>query len=193
MEQGAMVDDPLLPLDIPHAAKPAPPRKSRPSNRDADIVLMAAKHIVATMINGSLIAASDSDYAAEDLAKCWYEYDDGYQFARKLENRCSWDCNMQIAEALDDFSHVASNIVENLTRQWVIDHDIKPPFAVGMHVLLTKSRGETGVITEISPYLAATYHIAIDGDAKALAPTNSRRIVAFEDVEQIQPIPPNAG
>jgi hypothetical protein len=135
--------------------------------------------IAADLLKGGHIEASQLEESAADIAKHGERHHDGYALAKRLDDYAYWDCDFQMAEALDQFSWLAHREIENAEKEWAAANNIQPPFPVGTRVVL--KRGEAGEITGL--YQPAKYLIKVDGDPHADAPSNSRRIVNFEDCE----------
>ncbi|CAN2532574.1 hypothetical+protein [Methylocapsa aurea] len=110
---------------------------------------------------------------------------DGYTITRRLEDRYGWEGDLQIAEALDDFSDLRTLEMRHAQAEWAARNDVKPPFTVGSRVSFGTEMREKGEITGVSKYTPAAYEIAVDGDADAAPPHNRRRIVHFENVAAI--------
>jgi hypothetical protein len=106
---------------------------------------------------------------------------DGYHIAKELDRHSWWDCTLDIAEALDSLSEFIDKELAEEQRAFVADNNIQPPFSIGAHVRL--SRGEAGIIDRVYEHRPASYAVKIDGDPRGEAPTMSRRIVYFDEVD----------
>lgn len=152
----------------------------RPSELTQGMRLAAAKLVVAKLVNGGLISLPESTDAERDLADLRLgPWTDGYTIAKKLDDCCGWDCNLPMAEILDGFSSELCAQLLTAQKEWASRENIQPPIPLGQHVRLRS--GETGVLDEVYKYGPAQYCVRIDGDEKAAPPTNSRRIINFED------------
>ncbi len=154
--------------------------KPRPTEITAAMTLAAAETVVSQLVALKLIAAEGVDARARDIVNCALVTDDGYEIAKKLDARCSWKCNLQIAEELDAFRYLVRDELHAAEALWASENCIEPPYPVGSHVKLRT--GEKGEISDISSHYAAKYLVAIDGDPQAQQPTNRRYVVNFEDV-----------
>jgi len=151
----------------------------RPTILTDDLRLAAAEQVVSKLRKSGM---SDEELAgaAQEIAQTGQLWMDGYELATRLDRNYGWDCNIEIANALDTFQFCARDELRKAEKVWAEDNDIQPPFENDTPVKLKS--GETGVITGVSNFDAASYLIAIDGDERAHGPSQARRIVAFEDV-----------
>ena len=138
--------------------------------------------LAAEMALDQLIDADAAGQFAADLARYAGRNMDGYQCAKNME-RCGWDVNFRIAEALDGYSGIIDKELRKAEAKWAKDNAIAAPYETDTRVSLP--RVETCIITGIYSYGPAKYEIAIDGDPSAAPPRLSRRIVNFEDVTPI--------
>jgi hypothetical protein len=152
----------------------------RPRSLTPEMALRAALVVADRLVKNAGMDGTVEDIA-HDIAEHGRPHMDGYELAKKLDNYCYWDCDLQIAEELDMFGGEAHREIERAQKEWVERNNITPQHPVGARVKLP--RGEIGVITGIYEHGPAQYLVAIDGDALASLPTNSRRIVNFEDAE----------
>lgn len=159
----------------------------RPRRLTAEMKMVVAIKTATQLAHDGLIPAGEIDSHASDIAKHGESYMDGYKLAKNLDSYCHWDCDMEMAEALDNFQFNAESEIEAAEKEWFKLTNPQPPLEIGTKVTL--KRGETGVIDGIYEYGPAKYTIKVDGDPRAEAPTNSRRIVNFEDAEAISEIP----
>ena len=101
---------------------------------------------------------------------------DGYELAKKLEDRFDWQIDAQTVADLDDVSVYMRKQLQHEERLWVKNHNIQPQFAIGTAVVCRYGHICSGTITGVSEHEPATYLIQIPGE-----PENSRAIVKFED------------
>jgi len=144
-----------------------------------EIAKIAAAEIVSDLTKAGHLRGYDFDQCVRDLAKYGRQYSDGYEIATSLDDSAGWSCNFAMTEILDGFGSAVDDALSQAEKEWVKRCGIQPPLAVGARVSVP--HGETGEITEIYKHGAAKYLVKIDDDAKANPPTNSRRIVNFED------------
>lgn len=159
---------------------PVPPRPT--ARRDAALRLGAAKVMADKMMkSGVLDKTDDIDWIAEQIEQAARCSTDGYEIARELERRYSWDCDFEIADKLEKFSWILSSLEDAAQLEWATKYKVTAQLRAGSRVRLLRSK-ETGIIDEICKWGVAKYTVAIDGDPD----TGSRRIVNFEDAEAIE-------
>lgn len=146
-----------------------------------EIARIAAEEIVAELVRDGHIEDSQVHDSVEDIVKHAGYHDDGYDLAKKLDSYAHWDCNFAMVEILDGFSWACSAAITDAEKTWAAETAQQPPYPVGTRVQF--GRNETGEITGVYEYGAAKYLIKVDGDKDADTPTQSRRIVNFEDVQ----------
>ncbi len=164
------------------AAEPCPRTPTQEQYRSI------ADTLLDSLIERGLKSTAEREASSCDIARVISKlgpFADGYTIARQLEERSGWDCDLQIAAALDDFSELRAIEVRRLRAEWAARNDVKPQFAIGSRVSFGPAMLEKGEITGVSKYTPAAYEIAVDGDASAGEPHNRRRIVHFEDVAPI--------
>ncbi|RVT91445.1 hypothetical protein EOD42_22580 [Rhodovarius crocodyli] len=124
----------------------------RPTYRDPAVVAEACESTVASLVRHGLLQKEEADDAAYELARYADYLEDGYQLAKKLEDRAHWDPSAQMVEVLGGH---ASSWVGALIRQvqeWVRLYEIWPPFSVGTRVAVPwRRRVEPGTIARIFP------------------------------------------
>jgi hypothetical protein len=145
-----------------------------------EIALVVAKELAAKLAHDGLIDPNQIEASADDIVKYAEPHMDGYENARELEKWALWECDLRIAETLDEFSHLVANQIVAAEKEWAARNDIKPPLPCGARVSLPKK--ETGTIDRVYECGGAKYCVAIDGDPHAHSSTQRRRIVNFEDV-----------
>lgn len=145
-----------------------------------EIGLAAARETVEELQKAGLLEKDDDlERCAADLAKHGRQHMDGYEIAKALDSYCHWDCNLDMAQILDGFGWAATQLVVEAQKAWAEKNAIQPPLPIGTHVKIKS--GELGTLDEVYKYGAAQYCVKLDKDLKAEPPTNSRRIVNFED------------
>lgn len=116
----------------------------RPTRHDEGVVREAAKLIAAEC--GRWDSDTGPEEWIEDLVKVRHHWDDGYKFARALENSCHVDPDADLVDILDGaYSHLAM-VHDRETRKWVGIVGFQPAHAVGD--VVTCSQG-TGPINDI--------------------------------------------
>ena len=149
----------------------------RPKTLTMEMKTAAAREVAAELQRSKLIPDDFGEDAIKDIAENGTLYGDGYSLARALEDHRGWECDLQIAEALDSFSSHAQDELKNAQKAWAERNNIQPPLPNGTRVKLPSD--ETGVIDDVYGYGVAQFKI--DGDKDAKPPHNARRIVYFED------------
>lgn len=100
--------------------------------------------------------ADDREEAIEQLAAVADPWNDGYQIARDLERRYSWDCDKAVADVLDEVSSIAYDAVDQAVVAWVAATKPAPPFQPGtMVVVKHKLRDVVGEIVDVAASDAA--------------------------------------
>lgn len=156
----------------------------RPTRLSDDGKLRAARAIVADLLKEGLLEPDEADASAADLAKYGSNERDGYQLAKKLDNSAYWDCDMAMAEALDNAASYFHAEIEASEREWAERNNITPPLPVGARVAARWGGEEiTGTIESIASHGVAQYVIRCDGSAKKGMP-----VVRFEDVRLSAPM-----
>jgi len=165
-------------MDLNSVAIKAEDRPKRPTDEMKD---RAAVKVVDALIKSGYLNAEDRDGAVRELMNVGGLWRDGYEIAKELDDRYSWDCSMDMLEYLDRYHYDLHLLVEHAQKEWAAENNIQPPMEVGTRVNV---KGDTGVITGINEYGAAQFLVAIDGE-KDMAGGTRRRIVNFEDAKAI--------
>jgi hypothetical protein len=158
----------------------------RPTSLTPEMRQAIAAELVSRLVKRGLLTTSEEADSLRDLSavlKNCGPYADGYAIAKALDDR-GWECDMPLAEQLDQFSNLATHQIYAAEKAWAARARPQPPFPLGVAVAFGKN--ERGIITAIYEYGAAKYEIAVDGDPRSGPPDNSRRIVNFEDVRAIE-------
>jgi hypothetical protein len=135
----------------------------------------AVETLVEHMVQYRTIEPCDAAASIEDIlqATCREECD-GYQIARELELSFHWDCNLDIAEHLDEFSGILRNIYETAEQQWAAENPHDPAFDVGATVIW---KAKSATIVGIYGHRPQCYKVR-QGEMRP----NSYYVVPFEDV-----------
>lgn len=160
----------------------------RPKTMTPEIAERVARKIADDLVKNGHIEARQLEDAVHDIVKCAsHNWLGGYELAKKLDDHCHWDCNLEIAEELDNFSHLVDSEITKAEKDWAERNSIQPPLPIGAQVRFDSVHGEeTGEITDIYKQGEAKYLIKVDGDAGSGAPHSYRRILNFEDVTAIE-------
>lgn len=154
---------------------------ARPTKLTDEMSKRAAQKVAAALCEAGCIVDSELSGCADDIATQATRYGDGYSLAKNLDDYCGWDCNFEMAEILNNFSHYASEEIAAAEKQWFAEHAPQPQFSSGTRIKIKS--GEHGVVDGIYEYGHAKYLVKIDGDPRADGPSHSRRIIDFEDAE----------
>lgn len=146
------------------------------------------KRVVAGKIAEQLITYSDfteedREGIIDDLMNHAVRHQDGYELAKKLDDRCGWTPDSSIVEVLDGWSSLYSESVERTEKEWFAANPIAQPMPIGARVTFGW-QSEIGVIDGIYEHGPGKFLIKVEGDKHG--PT-SRRIVNFEDVKAESP------
>lgn len=153
----------------------------RPTRLTPEMALRAATNIAKDLLRDGLIDCTVEE-AAADIAKHAHLHMGGYELAKTLDDYAYWDCDLQTAEVLDNWSHVADAEIKEAQKQWAAESNIQPPFPVGTRVIARwGGKDHPGTIDEISPYDVARYCVKRDGET-----STSRMLVNFEDVRAME-------
>ncbi|ARQ01915.1 hypothetical protein [Pseudorhodoplanes sinuspersici] len=153
--------------------------RPRPITLTHAMKIAAAEKMADQLIKGHLLEEIERADAVRSIANHGTLYGDGYRLMKNLEDYDGWEGDFRMAEEFEAFSLFAQDEMKAAEKAWFEETQPQPKLKKGDRIQLR--RGETGVIDGIYEYGVAQYTVAIDGDPQALPPTNSRRIVRFED------------
>lgn len=146
----------------------------RPSRPTQETLLEAARVVVDAMVKDGIDLGTDLQGCAEDIADVGrYGEEDGYRLAKSLEDRHHWECDMQIAEALEQYGYEVSKRVDAAVRLWATENPMNP-LAIGTSVIW---RGKIATVAGVAEHAFHSYLLKNDE-----CPANSHWVVAFEDV-----------
>ncbi|MGY3581974.1 hypothetical protein ACVIGB_001103 [Bradyrhizobium sp. USDA 4341] len=168
-------------MTAPLASLTAEPR---PKTATGEMRSAAAERTVDLLIERGHLTPAERASSIESLAKIGERHMDGYQIAKRLDDWHHWDCNLEMAEDLDNFSHYLDDELRKAEVAWFERTGPQPPFPDGTRVSF--ERGKTGIIDRVHEYGPAKYAIKVDGDAEADTASCRRSIVNFEDVRAAQ-------
>lgn len=147
----------------------------RPSITDA-MRIQAAEQLVESMVKQRLLDAKEIEGAAADIVRATkWEQRDGYKIARELERYCHWDCDMEIAEAMEEFSGLLQGIYDAAEKQWAADNPREQAFEDGASVTW---RGSPATVHGVYEYRPHCYKVR---QGEMGSPT-SYYVVPFEEV-----------
>jgi len=149
-------------------------RNERPRKTEA-IRRQAAEELVALMVRDGAIQSKHADTSVLDIVKVTrYGADDGYRIAKALDDSCGWDCDLDMAQHLDQFQDMVSKLVERAEKQWAQFNPREPEFASGAPVIW---RGKPATVSRIHEHRPQCYELL-----RGEMPSNSFFVVPFEDV-----------
>jgi hypothetical protein len=114
---------------------------SRPNLYSESVIQQTAELVYNKFIKAYLKEAgeedpdSDKDCIIKDLVKALW-YDDGYRCARELSH-CSWECDAELVEILEEAQISKLDIVDKLVKEWVIENNINPELEIGQKCSFT--------------------------------------------------------
>jgi hypothetical protein len=172
----------LLVLRPPHPIRTGDVMAEPRPKFSPEIARLAAAEVVGELIEARHIEEAQRGDATDDLAKhVGGPYSDGYAIAKRLDYYAGWDCNFEMAEILNGLSSTIGYHIRQAEELWAARTSPQPPYPIGTRVKL--DRDQFGTIDGISKYGTAQYEVKVDGDHAAKPPTNSRRIINFEDAK----------
>lgn len=114
---------------------------SRPNLYSESVIRQTAELVYSKFIVNYLKNAgeenpdADKDYIIKDLVKALW-YDDGFRCAKEL-NHCSWECDAELVDILEQAQNIKYNIIEKLTKEWVVENNINPELEIGQNCSFT--------------------------------------------------------
>ncbi|PWJ88403.1 hypothetical protein C8D77_111126 [Mesorhizobium loti] len=152
----------------------------RPTRLTPEMALRAGRVVAEQLSKDGHIEPRQFNDAAADIARHGRPHMDGYKLAKALDDDEGWDCDMQMVEALDDFSHAADKEIKAAQKAWAEANDIKPPFPVGTSVIARWGGDDyPGTIDQVFGYGVAQYAVKADGETGT-----TRMIVDYENVRE---------
>jgi hypothetical protein len=164
-------------MNMPSACTSAEPR---PTTATKEMHFAAAERTVDLLIKNRHLTQAERDGSIESLAKASDRHLDGYQLAKRLDDWHHWDCNLAMAEDLDNFSRYLEDELRKAELAWFERTNPAPPFPDGARIAF--GRNKTGTIDRIFEYGPAKYSVKVDGDPEADTEARRRSILNFEDV-----------
>jgi hypothetical protein len=152
----------------------------RPKTLTVEMRRAAAEKTIGAMIKNGYLTDAERELSIESLVKVGERHMDGYQIAKRLDDGEGWDCNLEMADALDDYPHHLDDELRAAEKAWFERVRPQPPLPDGTRV--SYGRGKSGIIDRVHEYGPAKYAIKEDGDAEADTDSQRRTIVNFEDV-----------
>lgn len=111
--------------------------------------------------NPELCFAENEEDAAECLAKMAHDYsNDGYEFARNLEDIYGWDVGADIVKILDQYDAELEKFLIKLQYTWAETNNIFPPVPLGTTIqFVYGNRLVFGKTKNISNRIPASYEV----------------------------------
>jgi len=156
----------------------------RPTRICGNGIIEAAREIATDLARAGQIPSGETEEGiAAEIAHVGEWHMNGYELAKELDNRYSWDIDADIVETLDGWSHVCRKQLIIIQRKWVEENDITPPYPDGTRVR-ARYGGDwvDGKIDGVYGRGVAQYLI----DLIPPMPNKGRAIVYFEHVEPTQ-------
>ena len=179
----------VLPLPLPTPTQPNPP--PRPRLNDDAVLRATVEAMLPDVVEwmGDDWRESERALVIEQLMDVIEFRRDGYDRAKRLEDRHSWSCDSALVEILE--AHDGTSEVWAATKAWVAANGIAPRLAIGAHVRFRRGAAEqTGVIVNIDPdrawYVVRTAEFLAKHPDQAKHPTG--HCVAFEDCTAANPV-----
>lgn len=156
----------------------------RPSRTDDLVVFGAARALFQALVDILPdFRDDDEEECVEQIASAIEHEDDGYRIGRILDQD-GWDIDMTIATALDSAAFHKMTVLNDLTKKWVNEFQIKPTLEVGTKVLV-KTRFQKQAVGEIVDVRVATAEYVVNvpsaGHVKTGCGTRGL-VLACEDV-----------
>jgi len=156
----------------------------RPWRLTPEMAQRAATALVADLIAKGRLRESERNDAIRGIAGHGKMFMDGYHLARELERYDGWNCNLEMAEALDNWSLLADEEIKAAQKEWAEANNIQPPFPIGARVIARwGGQDHPGTIDEVYGHGVAQFCVKADGE-----PGTRRMIVNFEDVRIAEPV-----
>ncbi|MCG3884143.1 hypothetical protein I3271_05535 [Photobacterium leiognathi] len=111
---------------------------------------------------------------ASDVADVYEDWFDGYQLAKKLDNRHGWGVDSMFVEDMESVIHEIGNTLRLAEKDWCTAYSPLPPFPVGSTLLV---RGKLGVITGLYDYHPCCYAVRMNDEPEE---STTRQIIKFE-------------
>ena len=136
-----MENQPTL-IEVPANTAPALPpgfykNKPRPNYSSPEVLMMVVDRLMPQVMAWGKFKEEEAPDIAEQVMKA-LRRDDGYQRAKYLEDRFSWDSDSDLVEVMecDDFYGATKTAI----KAWISDNAIVPAFEVGRQVSVKKAR-----------------------------------------------------
>jgi hypothetical protein len=128
---------------------------------------------VAPKLAGDMPSQSDIESVADSIQRVYRRYMDGFELAKELDRRESWDTTRDEMEELDAIDSEVGRLQRAAEKQWGIDHPVEPPLPVG--AMTTR-----GVIDSIYEHQPAYYCVKENGCTEP----SRYLLIKFEDARE---------
>ncbi len=155
----------LIMSEIMNQVKIIPPPRPKANE---EIIRIAAGSIITQFSKPP--TQGDEDYYVRDILDSYHYSMDGYELAKRLDDHCGWDIDVNTVNVLDDMDHEVRNVVENREKEWAKEYNIQPTLAMNTKI-------KEGVIVGIDEYHAARYKVK----AYDCVYDNRYLLIKFED------------
>lgn len=165
----------------------APPRPTL----TREIIMEAAKLVAKQLPNArrggrKTLGQNDADdelETATDIADMYADLSrsakpDGYDLAKALDSRRSWECQLEDADKLDNMAFLINQSLRETEKKWVAEYNVKPSLPVGTEIKPIGPHCGKHVISSICEFEPARYLVKVDGK-------EGYSVVKFEDAEAI--------
>lgn len=182
-----MENQPVL-IDVPTNAPPEIPlgfykNKNRPNNSSPEVLIMVVNKLLSQVIQWGSYTDDEESEVGEQLLNALESERDGYDLAKYLDDRFSWDCDSELVDILDgaDFYGAAKTAI----KAWIRDNAIVPAFEVGRQVSVKMARQAemlTGIIRSLTDDGMYCVMIPSEGHVESGLGTHGL-LFPWEDVE----------
>lgn len=158
----------------------APPRPTLTREMIMEAATLIAKQ-VPTARRGFVQDDAENELAtAIDIADIYADLShgspDGYEIAKSLDNKRSWQCTLDDAEKLDSLGWLVDQRLTESEKKWVSDNNIQPPLPIGTEIMPIYGHPVKHVIFGVYDHEPARYLVKADG-------VEGQFVVKFEDVK----------
>lgn len=139
-----MDNQPAL-IEVPtNRAPEIPPgfykNKPRPNYSSPEVLIMVVNRLMPQVMTWGKFSEDEAPEIAEQVMKALRNDSDGYQRAKYLESRFSWNSDSELVEVMesDDFYGATRDAV----KAWIRDNGIKPVLGIGHQITVRIGRDD---------------------------------------------------
>jgi len=160
-------------------------QKERPKE-DEKIISIAIKKMLPDIKKWSK-EDDDEEDILKSLISNYSSFEDGYTFAKKLDENDSWESDTELVNILDDASNYVREVLIEEEKKWVIENEITPPYQIGDKVSFNyRKKDVIGEIVKIWHDTAKfTIYCESLGHVKSGCGTNGT-IINYENVKGVK-------